>query len=105
MLNPVLLDREIGVETDTLRAKIGDGSTSWSGLSYAFPANWGAIGGTLSDQIDLQAALDALQTAITGKQPASPKLSAIAATTPAPDGTYSSPGSITVQNGLITAIS
>jgi len=32
--NPVLLLGEIGVETDTRRYKIGDGSTAWSGLSY-----------------------------------------------------------------------
>lgn len=32
--NPVLGSGEIGVETDTLRAKIGDGSTAWTSLSY-----------------------------------------------------------------------
>jgi hypothetical protein len=32
--NPVLLQGEIGVETDTRRYKIGDGTTAWSGLSY-----------------------------------------------------------------------
>ena len=32
--NPVLLLGEIGVETDTRRYKIGDGTTAWSGLSY-----------------------------------------------------------------------
>jgi len=32
--NPVLLTGEIGIETDTRRYKIGDGSTAWSGLSY-----------------------------------------------------------------------
>ena len=32
--NPVLLAGEIGVETDTRRYKIGDGSTAWAGLSY-----------------------------------------------------------------------
>jgi len=32
--NPVLLAGEIGVETDTRRYKIGDGTTAWSGLSY-----------------------------------------------------------------------
>ena len=32
--NPVLADGEIGVETDTLRAKIGNGSTAWTALTY-----------------------------------------------------------------------
>jgi len=32
--NPVLLNGEMGVETDTRRYKIGDGSTAWSSLSY-----------------------------------------------------------------------
>lgn len=33
--NPVLLDAEIGVDTDTGKFKIGDGSTAWSSLPYA----------------------------------------------------------------------
>jgi hypothetical protein len=32
--NPVLLQGEIGVETDNRRYKIGDGTTAWSSLSY-----------------------------------------------------------------------
>jgi len=32
--NPTLLKGEIGVETDTRKYKIGDGSTAWAGLSY-----------------------------------------------------------------------
>jgi len=32
--NPTLLQGEIGVETDTRRYKIGDGTTAWAGLSY-----------------------------------------------------------------------
>ena len=32
--NPVLLAGEMGIETDTRRYKIGDGSTAWSSLSY-----------------------------------------------------------------------
>ena len=31
----VLASGEIGVETDTLKTKIGDGTTEWSALSYA----------------------------------------------------------------------
>ncbi len=32
--NPVLQEREIGIETDTRRYKIGDGTTAWNSLSY-----------------------------------------------------------------------
>lgn len=33
--NPVLMGGEMGVESDTLKYKIGDGVTKWSNLSYA----------------------------------------------------------------------
>ena len=33
--NPVLMGGEMGVESDTLKYKIGDGITKWSNLSYA----------------------------------------------------------------------
>lgn len=60
--NPVLAEREIGWETDTRKCKIGNGSTAWNSLPYANTASasaeWGDITGTLSDQTDLQAALD-----------------------------------------------
>lgn len=32
--NPTLAEGEIGLETDTERFKIGDGSTSWDSLAY-----------------------------------------------------------------------
>ena len=32
--NPVLLAGEMGIETDTRRYKVGDGTTAWSSLSY-----------------------------------------------------------------------
>jgi hypothetical protein len=32
--NPVLLNGEVGIETDTRRFKAGDGTTAWAGLSY-----------------------------------------------------------------------
>jgi len=32
--NPVLSAGEIGVETDTGRSKIGDGTTAWNNLPY-----------------------------------------------------------------------
>ena len=30
--NPVLLAREFGIETDTRRIKMGDGTTAWAAL-------------------------------------------------------------------------
>ena len=33
-VNPVLSDGELGFETDTLKFKMGDGTTNWNGLSY-----------------------------------------------------------------------
>lgn len=32
--NPTLAQGELGVETDTLKVKCGDGSTTWSSLNY-----------------------------------------------------------------------
>lgn len=32
--NPTLLKAELGIETDTLKIKIGDGSTAWNSLKY-----------------------------------------------------------------------
>ena len=36
--NPTLAAGEFGVETDTNKFKIGNGSSTWNGLSYAVPA-------------------------------------------------------------------
>ncbi|GHU70087.1 hypothetical protein FACS1894184_15050 [Clostridia bacterium] len=32
--NPILKNRELGLETDTRRVKIGDGATTWNSLPY-----------------------------------------------------------------------
>ncbi|WP_439539461.1 hypothetical protein [Sphingomonas sp.] len=57
--DPILKVRELGIETDTRRIKIGDGVTPWSGLDYlSVPVTWGQVTGTVSAQADLQAALD-----------------------------------------------
>jgi len=32
-VNPILFQGEMGVETDTLKAKLGDGVTHWSSLA------------------------------------------------------------------------
>lgn len=65
--NPVLAAGELGLETDTGKIKGGNGSTAWSSLPYSGSGgggggnNWGGITGTLSDQTDLQNALNAKQ--------------------------------------------
>jgi Major tropism determinant N-terminal domain len=41
--NPVLKSGELGYETDTERVKIGDGSTSWTSLSYFGGGNLGEL--------------------------------------------------------------
>jgi hypothetical protein len=32
--NPVLAQGELGIESDTLKLKVGDGSTTWNALAY-----------------------------------------------------------------------
>jgi lysophospholipase L1-like esterase len=39
--NPVLAAREIGLELDTLKLKIGNGTAAWSALPYAVPGGTG----------------------------------------------------------------
>jgi len=42
--NPTLAAGELGLETDTAKFKIGDGTTAWNSLAYAYAA--GAAGAT-----------------------------------------------------------
>ena len=50
--NPTLANGEMGIETDTLKYKIGNGSTAWTGLAYAsLPA--GAFSDPADDQLVL----------------------------------------------------
>lgn len=42
--NPILAAGELGLETDTAKWKMGNGSTAWNSLSYAYTA--GAAGAT-----------------------------------------------------------
>lgn len=49
--NEVLLDRELGLETDTRKFKFGDGATAWNSLDYASrPGPSGDIVGTTDAQ-------------------------------------------------------
>ena len=53
--NPLLQRGEIGIESDTHKAKVGDGTTYWNTLPYFFVAEteWGYIVGDINDQTDL----------------------------------------------------
>ena len=55
-VNPVLAGGEVGLETDTLQIKIGDGSSNWSSLGYATvtPGNLtDAINAALTGTVDV----------------------------------------------------
>lgn len=48
-VNPILAQGEMGMETDTGKVKIGDGSTTWTSLTYGFgtlPIDGGGTGTT-----------------------------------------------------------
>jgi hypothetical protein len=47
--NPVLAAGEFGIETDTGRMKIGNGSTAWNSLGYFVPSASDISAGTLPD--------------------------------------------------------
>ena len=65
--NSILREGDIGIESDTGKWKLGNGTTAWTSLGYlngppgGGGATWGGITGTLSSQTDLQSALDAKQ--------------------------------------------
>jgi hypothetical protein len=44
--NPTLSAGEMGLETDTLKFKIGDGTTAWTSLAYATQGEGVPVGGT-----------------------------------------------------------
>lgn len=48
--DPTLLSGEFGVETDTLKFKIGDGITAWTSLDYAATDGSGIISSPTSGQ-------------------------------------------------------
>lgn len=55
--NPTLSEREMGVETDTRKFKIGDGSTAWTSLGYGIGvATFATISGDVADNAALVAA-------------------------------------------------
>ena len=54
-VNPILLEGEVGIETDTRKQKVGDGTTAWNSLAYsvntinneAFDGQWVSYSQTL----------------------------------------------------------
>lgn len=84
-VNPVLAEREMGIETDTRRLKVGDGSTAWNVLPYMAggeggsggPVSWAEVNGkpsayppephghSIAEVSGLQGALDGKQAALT----------------------------------------
>lgn len=42
--NPTLAEGEMGIETDTYKYKVGNGSTAWNSLAYAVPSNVATTG-------------------------------------------------------------
>jgi hypothetical protein len=51
-VNPVLAGREVGWETDTRKAKLGDGVTSWNSLSYIYTGDGVTDHGVLTGLTD-----------------------------------------------------
>lgn len=72
-VNPILASGEIGVETDTLKSKIGDGSTAWVSLGYTKGVDQTArdtANSAASDAGTAQGAADAAQGAADAAQSA-----------------------------------
>jgi hypothetical protein len=69
--NPTIAAGEYGIETDTGKVKIGDGSTAWTNLGYAFSNAAALTSGTLPDA-RLSSAIATYSTLATAaNQPAS----------------------------------
>lgn len=91
--NPTLAARELGVETDTHKLKIGDGTTAWTSLAYA----GGAVASVNGDT-----GVVTLTYSDVGAQPIDATLTAIAGTTTAADKYLYFTASDTVTTGTIT---
>jgi hypothetical protein len=55
-VNPILANGEMGIEADTRRVKIGDGSTSWNNLKYAFTDQLRVDGKTINSEMGVSIA-------------------------------------------------
>ena len=80
-VNPVLAESEVGTETDTGKAKLGDGATAWASLPYWNPSGTGGGSGAVSSVFGRTGAVAATSgdyavTQVTGAAPlVSPALS------------------------------
>lgn len=98
--NPLLQRGEIGIESDTHKAKVGDGTTYWNSLPYAMVAEteWGNIVGDINDQTDLKNALDAKQDTLT----AGTNINITGTTISATDTTYTGSDGVTLTGTNFT---
>jgi len=102
--NPTLASGELGLETDTGKIKIGNGSTAWTSLSYAATgtitsvvAGTGLSGGTITTSGTI--AIDSTVATLTGTQTLTNKtLTSPALTTPT-ISTLTTAGDILVGTG------
>lgn len=72
-VNPILALGEVGIETDTYKLKVGNGTSQWSSLAY-FVHAWADITG--KPDLTSYATLTGTQT-LTGKTLTSPRVNAI----------------------------
>jgi hypothetical protein len=103
--NPTLASGEWGYETDTNKAKIGNGSTAWNSLSYiitgavgtvtSVTAGTGLTGGTITGSGTI--AIDSTVATLTGTQTLTNKT----LTTPV-ISSISNSGTVTIPTGTVT---
>lgn len=61
-VNPILAAGEIGIETDTLKGKVGNGATAWNNLPYVLVGETVAGNGTgVAGQIAIYTGINAIQ--------------------------------------------
>jgi len=106
--NPTLASGEWGFETDTNKAKIGDGSTAWNSLAYiitgavgtvtSVTAGTGLSGGTITGTGTI--AIDSTVATLTGSQTLTNKT----LTTPI-ISSISNSGTVTLPTGTVTLAS
>lgn len=74
--NPILAQGELGMEIDTFKMKVGNGSSPWTALSY-FPVQWDSVNGKPAviaagaDKAAARAAIDAASLDSNGRVPVS----------------------------------
>lgn len=105
--NPTLASGEFGYETDTGKAKIGNGSTAWASLAYALTGSAGTVtsitagtglsGGTITTSGTI--AIDSTVATLTGSQTLTNKT----LTTPV-ISSISNSGTITIPTGTDTLV-